>query len=98
MKTVVILGSGQMGKAVCKLLNPDSMKVTAFGDNNPDTWNINGNIQVLPVLDALNTNPDLVLIGVLDREREAELYAPTGSIVRPSWYCDYYTELAWYMA
>jgi O-methyltransferase len=73
MKTVVILGSGQMGKAAYKLLNPNNMKVIAFGDNNPDTWNTTEDIQVVSVLEALNTNPDLVLIGVLDREREAEL-------------------------
>jgi O-methyltransferase len=73
MKTVVILGAGQMGQAICKLLNPNSMEVAAFGDNNPDTWNYTGDIQVLPVSEALRANPDLVLIGVLDEERSSQL-------------------------
>jgi O-methyltransferase len=73
MKTVVILGAGQMGTSICKLLNPNNMKVAAFGDNNPDTWNATGTIPVLPVLEALKTKPDLVLIGVLDEERSAQL-------------------------
>jgi O-methyltransferase len=75
MKKVVILGAGQMGKSACRLLNPNSMKVTAFGDNNPDTWNAAGDIRVLPVLEALRTNPDLVLIGVPDEERTAQFKA-----------------------
>ncbi|MDR0584183.1 MAG: TylF/MycF family methyltransferase [Treponema sp.] len=75
MKTVVILGAGQMGQAACKLLNPNSIEVVAFGDNNPDTWNYTGDIQVLPVPEALRANPDLVLIGVLDEERGAQLKA-----------------------
>jgi O-methyltransferase len=72
MKTVVILGAGQMGRAVCKLLNPNSMEVAAFGDNNPDIWDYNADIQVLPVSEALMANPDLVLIGVLDEERSTQ--------------------------
>jgi O-methyltransferase len=75
MKRLVILGAGPMGRSVCNLLNPNSMKVAAFGDNNPDTWNAAGDIPVLPVSEALRLNPELVLIGVLDEERGAQLKA-----------------------
>jgi O-methyltransferase len=84
MKTVVILGAGQMGMSASKLFNPNTMKVTAFGDNNPDTWDTAGDIPgslrraevpILPVAEALKTNPGLILIGVLDEERSAQLKA-----------------------
>jgi O-methyltransferase len=75
MKRVVVLGAGQMGKSACRLLNPNSMKVTAFGDNNPDTWNAAGDVPIVPVSEALRINPDLLLIGVLDEERSAQLKA-----------------------
>jgi O-methyltransferase len=85
MKRVVILGAGQMGTSVCRLLNPNNMNVTAFGDNNPGAWSAAGDPRaevpaeasppILPVLEALKTNPDLVLIGVLDEERSAQLKA-----------------------
>jgi O-methyltransferase len=64
-----------MGKSACRLLNSNNMKAVAFGDNNPDTWNAAADIPILPVLEALRTNPDLVLIGVLDEERGAQLKA-----------------------
>ena len=35
MKTVIILGAGQFGRAVSRLLNTEQMDLIAFGDNNP---------------------------------------------------------------
>jgi len=80
MKRLVILGAGQMGSSACNLFNPNSIKVSAFGGNNPHTWNTieapdGGSPPVLPVLEALKTKPDLVLIGVLDAEREGQFKA-----------------------
>ena len=38
MKTVIIIGAGQMGTSVAGLLNPNRVKLLGFGDNNPDKW------------------------------------------------------------
>lgn len=73
MKTVVILGAGQMGKAARNLLNPNQMDLVAIGDNNPKIWDYDADVQILPVAEALMANPDLVLIGVLDDERTNQL-------------------------
>lgn len=69
MKTVVIMGAGQVGGIVLDLLNFNRMQVAAFGDNNPDIWNRDAEIPILPVPEALMTNPNLVLISVLGEER-----------------------------
>jgi O-methyltransferase len=75
MKTVVILGAGQMGKSCAQLLKVEKMKLIAFGDNNQRLWKsvTFGEIPVLSVENALFLNPDVVLIGVIDEERTEEL-------------------------
>ncbi len=69
MKTVVIVGAGQMGQAVCDLINRNSMHVAAFGDNDPACRDESAAIPVLSVREALAKAPDLIIIGVLDAER-----------------------------
>ncbi|MDD7175235.1 MAG: macrocin O-methyltransferase [Clostridiales bacterium] len=73
METVVILGAGQMGKAARNLLNLNRMELVAIGDNNPKVWDYDAEIQILPVAEALQANPDRVIIGVLDDERTGQL-------------------------
>lgn len=69
----MILGAGQMGKAARNLLNLNRMELVAIGDNNPKVWEYDAEIQILPVAEALQANPDRVIIGVLDDERTGQL-------------------------
>lgn len=69
----MILGAGQMGKAARNLLNLNRMELVAIGDNNPKVWDYDAEIQILPVAEALQANPDRVLVGVLDDERTGQL-------------------------
>lgn len=69
----MILGAGQMGKAARNLLNLNRMELVAIGDNNPKVWDYDAEIQILPVAEALQANPDRVIIGVLDDERKGQL-------------------------
>ena len=73
METVVILGAGQMGRAVCNLLNMNNMELVAIGDNDPQKWDYDAEIQILPIAEALMTQPDCVLIGVIDDERAGQM-------------------------
>lgn len=75
METVVILGAGQVGRAARNLLNLNRMEVVAIGDNNPETWDSEAEVPVLPVAEALRADPDLVLVGVMDAGRTAQLTA-----------------------
>ena len=73
METVVILGAGQMGRAARNLLNMNNMELVAIGDNDPQKWVYDAEIQIVPIAEALMTQPDCVLIGVLDDERAGQL-------------------------
>ncbi len=73
MKKAVIIGAGQMGRAAYELFNQNSAPVAAFGDNNPASWDYDAPVPVLPVKDALELNPDVILIGVLDGARSAQM-------------------------
>ena len=75
MKTVVILGAGMMGQAARNLLNLNSMELVAVGDNNEKKWDYDAEVQILPVEEALQAEPDLVLVCVLDDERAGQLSA-----------------------
>lgn len=75
LETVVILGAGMMGRAARNLLNLNRMELVAIGDNNPKVWDRLAEIQILPVSEALEANPDYVLIGVIDDERAGQLTA-----------------------
>lgn len=73
METVVILGAGMMGRAARNLLNLNRMELVAIGDNNPKVWDTQAEVQILPVAEALQADPDYVLIGVIDEERSGQL-------------------------
>lgn len=73
MKTMVLLGGGQMGQALRNLLNANQIQLLAIGDNNPKTWRFQEPVRVMPVARALQLDPELVMIGVLDRERSGQL-------------------------
>ena len=75
METVVILGAGMMGRAARNLLNLNRMELVAIGDNNPKVWDTQAEVQILPVAEALQADPDYVLIGVIDDERSGQLIA-----------------------
>lgn len=79
MKTIVIIGAGQFGKAASCLLNTGEYHLIAFGDNNPSLWNtsfahpLGRKIPFLSVEAALSRKPDTVLIGVTDSARTEQL-------------------------
>lgn len=77
METVVILGAGMMGRAARNLLNLNQMELVAIGDNNPRVWDTQAEVQILPVAEALQADPDYVLIGVIDDERAGQLITQT---------------------
>lgn len=71
MKTIVMLGAGQMGKAAAALVNEAHYQVLAFGDNNA-VGNIYG-IPILPVVDTIRLQPDIMVLTVRGQERETAL-------------------------
>lgn len=73
MRTLVIVGAGQMGKAALLLVNRNHYDVLAFGDNKSDVHTTISNIPVLPVATALSLKPEHILIAVMGKERENEL-------------------------
>lgn len=77
METVVILGAGQMGRAARNLLNMNNMELVAIGDNDSRKWDYDTEIQILPIAEALMTQPDCVLIGVIDEERAGQMERQT---------------------
>ena len=73
MQKIVFLGAGQMGQAALALLNEENYKLLAFGDNKV-TGSIAGK-KILPVTEALNLQPNIVVLTVTGQEREAALAA-----------------------
>lgn len=79
MKTLVIIGAGQFGRAASCLINTGEYRLIAFGDNNQNLWNtvfphpLGARIPILSVEDAAALKPDAVLIGVTDAERTNQL-------------------------
>ena len=73
MKTAVILGAGQMGRAVLELLNTNRYRIAAVGDNDPAKHDAATEPPVMAVEEALLCTPDLVLITVMGTERAAML-------------------------
>lgn len=77
METVVILGAGMMGRVARNLLNLNQMELVAIVDNNPRIWDTQAEVQVLPVAQALQADPDYVRIGIIDDERAGQLITQT---------------------
>ena len=74
MDTIVILGAGQFGRAASRLSNLDHLRILAFGDNAKKLWGTAiGGVKVCSVEDAVGLRPDLILIGVTDRDRTGQL-------------------------
>lgn len=79
MKTLVILGAGQFGRAASNLLNYSNLSLAAFGDNNPNLQGTSirhpvlGDIPVISVEEAVELRPDIALISVTDELRSSKL-------------------------
>lgn len=89
MKKVVIIGAGQMGRAVRRMLNPGKMEFLGFADNDSSKWtegyekpgsggcvaagDVNGGDRVFPVKYAVEMNPDIIIISVLGADRARSL-------------------------
>ena len=74
MDTIVILGAGLFGRAASRLSNLDHLRILAFGDNAKKLWGTAiGGVKVCSVEDAVGLRPDLILIGVTDRDRTGQL-------------------------
>lgn len=74
MKTIIILGAGQFGRACAGLINTACTKLLAFGDNNTSLHgSLLGQIPIMSVQEAVLLHPDYALIGVTDEARTAQL-------------------------
>ena len=72
-KTAVIIGAGQMGRAFSELIAPNTVEITGYGDNDRRKWSDDGELRVMSVEEAVDTDPDMVLIGVAGISRADEL-------------------------
>lgn len=83
MKTVVILGSGQFGRAVSRLIKTEELELIAFGDNNVSLHKMNESekagmgfpplVPIVPVEQAVSMGPDYILTGITDETRTCQL-------------------------
>lgn len=83
MKSVIILGAGQFGRAVSRLLNTEQLELIAFGDNNTSLHRMDeaqkaamgfpARIPILPVGQAVSLNPDYIITGITDEARTCQL-------------------------
>ncbi|MEN0616110.1 TylF/MycF/NovP-related O-methyltransferase [Klebsiella indica] len=73
MKTVVLLGAGQMGRNAALLLNEQALQLLAFGDNAATRQSTAHYPPVLSVAAALALRPDVVFVSVAAKERGLEL-------------------------
>ncbi|MBQ9059793.1 MAG: hypothetical protein IJ128_01445 [Firmicutes bacterium] len=75
MKGILIIGAGQMGRAAAGLLDPNRVRVLAFGDNDPGKWTQEGpgTVLVCSVEKGLTLQPEEVLISVLGQDRACDL-------------------------
>ena len=92
MKTVVMIGAGQMGRAAAALASDQALHILSFGDNEA-TCQIYG-IPVLPVAEALRLQPDVVILTLRGRdrmddlERQARFLGYAGKILRLAGFLD----------
>lgn len=74
MRSVVLVGAGQMGRAALRMINRTNCKVSAFADNNQNLWGSTlCGLPVLSVEEAVRQNPDGILIAVAGQERTEQL-------------------------
>lgn len=70
MKSIVIIGAGQFGKAIQHLFNLNKIKLLCFGDNNEKIWNTTiNNIPVYSIEKAISFHPDYCFISVSGNDR-----------------------------
>ena len=70
MKRIVIIGAGQMGRALHKMLNPSETEFLCFGDNDASKWTDG---EVVSVLSAVSLKPDMIIISVTGEDRARAL-------------------------
>lgn len=68
-KTAVVIGAGQMGRALAELIDTNKVEITGYGDNDRSKWTDGGECRVMSVEEAVNTDPDMVFIGVTGYSR-----------------------------
>lgn len=73
VKRVVILGAGQMGRYLTDLIDRNTNRILAYGDNNSLAIDDKAEIPVLPVPNALNLKPDIIWIAVTGKDRIAAI-------------------------
>ena len=76
MKTMILIGAGQMGRAALRLVNRTTCEVTAFADNSKKLQG--GTLCGLPILsveEAAAQQPDVVLVAVAGEERTEQMKA-----------------------
>ena len=74
MRSVVLVGAGQMGRAALRMINRTNCTVSAFADNNKNIWGSTlCGLPVLSVEEAVKGNPDGILIAVAGQERTEQL-------------------------
>lgn len=70
MKTIIILGAGQFGRTIYHLLNHNTLKLLAYGDNNTKIWHTTlHDIPVMSVEEALSLQSDYCYISLSGEER-----------------------------
>lgn len=81
MKTMILIGAGQMGQAALRLVNRTTWEVTAFADNSKKLQG--GTLCGLPILsveEAAAQQPDCILIAVAGEERTEQLRSQLGAL------------------
>lgn len=74
--TIILVGFGQMGKAVLPLLNSSHWEILGFADNDSAKWTADypaGPQRVMPVADAAACQSDVMLLCPISRARAAAL-------------------------
>lgn len=97
MRTIIILGAGQFGRACANLLNASELRLLAFGDNNTRLHRrMSDSIPVVSVEQAVAMKPHLILLGVTDKERTEQLRSQAldagfkGEFLFLSQFCQYF--------
>ncbi len=72
-KRTVIFGSGQIGQMLARLLSV-RYQILCFADNASEKWNLSySNIPVCSPQSSLLLSPEIILLGVLDEERQTQM-------------------------
>lgn len=75
MKTVIIVGAGQMGRTAAGIVNRNNYKIIGYADNDvkkQGTLTLDG-FKIISVADAVEKNPDIMLIAIMGEVRSCEV-------------------------